>query len=330
MPPAPPTRDYAREFKKTLEGFHHNRNLRAVFTDWLEIAACAIHQEPYHAGLVRKDEAFEQVEAQYMAAVKKYTREELDAFAKLLGITKLALWEGKTDFLGQLYMELEISNDRNSEFFTPFPVALMMAKMTFGDVSGQIKEKGFITVGEPACGGGAMLIAAAQVIEEQGFGPGAVMFFDATDISKPCCNMAYLQTSILGLSGIVRHGNTLSMEPWSYRFTPVCRLFPARTNGFLKSLFSEQTPEPAKPAQDAPALPPLAPSPPESDQPSEQPQGQVQQISLLALLDESLNQPTTTPIPPAKQKRPPRPSTDAPAIEQLAQETDGYVQDRLL
>jgi len=328
MPPAPPTRDYAREFKKTLEGFHHNRNLRAVFTDWLEIAACAIHQEPYHAGLVRKDEAFEQVEAQYMAAVKKYTREELDAFAKLLGITKLALWEGKTDFLGQLYMELEISNDRNSEFFTPFPVALMMAKMTFGDVSGQIKEKGFITVGEPACGGGAMLIAAAQVIEEQGFDPGAVMFFDATDISKPCCNMAYLQTSILGLSGIVRHGNSLSREQWGQWITPICRLFPARTNAMVKSLLPEQTSEAIKPTEDTP--PPAYVPAPEPEPLRGRPEGQAQQTALFSFLAETQDQnPTTAPVPPTKPKEAQKPPVEAAALEQLAKEGDNYQQGRL-
>lgn len=314
MSKPPPIQDYVKEFRKTIEGFRHQHGIREIFTDWLEIAACAIHQEPYHLGLIKRDEAFDQVEAQYMAAVKKYTGEEIGAFAKLLGITKLALWEGKTDFLGQLYMELEISNDRNSEFFTPFPIALMMAKMTFGDVAKQIKEKGFITVGEPACGGGAMLIAAAQVIEEQGFDPGAVMFFDATDISKPCCNMAYLQASILGLSGIVRHGNTLAMEQWSYRFTPVCRIFPTRTNTFLKSLSPGQTPEPTTPAQATPS--PLAPA--------EQAEAQVQQAAIFHLQGEAVSQATKGPKQPEK-----LPKKPVPAMDNLAQETDGYVQGRL-
>lgn len=234
----PSIKSYAEEFKKIIEGFHYNRNLRDVFVDWLDIAACAIHQEPYHLGIVARDEEYEKVEAQYLAAVKKYNREELDAFGKLLGITKMALWEEKADFLGRMYMDLEISNDRSGEFFTPFEVSLMMARMILGDVGTHIKEKGFVTVGEPACGGGGMLLAAAKVIEEQGYNPREVMFFDATDISKPCADMAYLQTSILGLSGIVRHGNSLSMKEWSSRFTPICRVFPARTNTFVESILA--------------------------------------------------------------------------------------------
>lgn len=236
----PSIKDYAHEFKKTIEGFRQNRHLREVFVDWLEIAACAIHQEPYHLGLIPKDEEYEKLEAQYLGVVKKYTREELDTFATLLGITKMALWDEKADFLGKLYMELEISNDRSGEFFTPFEVSLMMAKVILGDLSSQISDKGFITIAEPACGGGGMLLASARAIEEQGYNPRDVMFFDATDISKPLADMAYLQTSILGLSGIVRHGNTLAAQEWSSRFTPVCRVFPARTNAFIKSIFSER------------------------------------------------------------------------------------------
>lgn len=234
-----PVPSYAREFKRIIEGFRYNRGIREIFIDWLEIAACAVHQEPYHLGLVPRDEAFDAVEAQYMNAIQKYKREELESFAKLLGLTKLALWEAKSDFLGQLYMELEISQNRSGEFFTPFPLSLMTAKMMLGDIGQQIEEKGFVTVAEPVCGGGGMLIAAAQVIEAAGYQPGKVMFFDATDISKPCCDMAYIQTSILELSGIVRHGNTLSQEMGNQRFTPVCRIFPHRTRRFLNSLMPD-------------------------------------------------------------------------------------------
>ena len=232
---------YAREFRRIVEGFRYNRGIRDIFIDWLDIAACAVHQEPYHLGMAPRDEAFDTVEAQYLASVKKYTRDELDAFAKLLALTKMALRTEKSDFLGQLYMELEISQDRSGEFFTPFSVSLMITHMMLDDVATQIEEKGFITVAEPACGGGGMLIAAAKVIEAAGFAPGEVMFFDATDISKPCCDMAYIQTSILGLSGIVRHGNSLSLEARSHRFTPMCRLFPDRTRRFLDSLMPDAT-----------------------------------------------------------------------------------------
>lgn len=227
---------YTREFTRILEGFRYTHGLRELFADWLEIAAAAIHQEPYHLGLIPQDSAWQEIEAHYLNAIQRYQPKELDAFAQLLGITKLALGEAYGDFLGSVYMGLEISQKRSGEFFTPFPVSVLMAGITLGDVSEHLKEKGFITLAEPACGGGGMLIAVARIMAEAGHDPGATMFFEATDISKLCFNMAYLQTAILGLSGIVRHGDTLRSEVWSSRFTPICRVFPWRTRRFLESL----------------------------------------------------------------------------------------------
>lgn len=275
-----PIQSYADEFKRLLGGFSHKRNIRELFTDWLEIAACTMHNAPYHYGLPR-DKAFEKAEARYMEAIQKYERPELDAFAKLLGLTRMALQTSKTDFLGKLYMEMEISQDRSGEFFTPYPLSLVTANMMLGDVKEMIEEKGFITVSDPACGAGGMLIAAAQVIEAAGYNPGEVMFFEATDISKACCDMTYLQTALLGMSGIVRHGNSLSLEEWSNRFTPICREFPDRTRRFLTSLMPEATetvheptddlPESpaatdeATPTQEPPSEPEIAPKPDASD-----------------------------------------------------------------
>lgn len=249
--------NHTHDFKKIIQSFHHHHTYQ-LFTDWLEIAACAIHQEPYHLGFLPHDQDFATVEAHYMTAVKKYKREELDAFAKLLAITKLALWQEKTDFLGQLYMSLEISNNRSGEFFTPYELSLMTARMILGDLSAHIQDKGFITLAEPACGAGGMIIAAAHIIEEQGHDPSKTMFFDATDISRTCYNMTYLQCSILGLSGYVRHANSLSLEQWDGRFTPICRVYPWRTQKFLASL--KQTDNPASPPPpDQPNNHPLPP-----------------------------------------------------------------------
>ncbi|MEZ4614398.1 MAG: hypothetical protein R2867_02635 [Caldilineaceae bacterium] len=93
-----------------------------------------------------------------------------------------------------------------------------------------------------------MLIATAHTLLEAGHDPASSMFFVATDLSRLSFNMAYLQTSILGLSGLVRHGNTLSNEVWDSRLTPICRVFPWRTRRVLDSLTFE-TEESATPGE---------------------------------------------------------------------------------
>lgn len=47
------------------------------------------------------------------------------------------------------------------------------------------------------------------------------MLFQGIDIDLKCCQMAYIQTSILGLSGAILHGNTITLEMWKTFITPL-------------------------------------------------------------------------------------------------------------
>lgn len=242
---------YVKEFHKIIEGFRYRRHIRELFVDWAWVSACALHQHPYHAFNLPHDAAFERAEAEYMEIVRKYKKEELEAFSQLLGIATLALHERKRDFLGEVYMGLDISQDRSGEFFTPFEVSLMMAQMIIGDPSPAIQEKGFITLAEPACGAGGMLIAAASAVDQTKFRACETLFFDATDVSKLCCHMTYIQTSLLSLAGIVRHGDTIRGEQWDMWFTPICRVFPGRTRKYLDTIYRADG---ATPAEAPPSL----------------------------------------------------------------------------
>jgi type I restriction-modification system DNA methylase subunit len=96
----------------------------------------------------------------------------------------------------------------------------MIAEMTFDTAGEIIAEQGFITVQEPACGAGGMIIAAADVIEAKGFDIGRQLCVDGTDISPLCFKMAYLQTSLRGIPATIRRGNTLSREVFDIANTP--------------------------------------------------------------------------------------------------------------
>lgn len=223
-----------KEFLKVIEQFRFRYNMAELFRDWTELIAAELHQAPYHAGAC-KDEAFERVEAEYLAVAKKYERPDFDLFVEMLAITRLALEEGKQDFLGQCYMAMEISDARRGQFFTPYEVSLLIARLAIDNAEQCIAEQGFITLLEPACGSGGMVIAAAQVLEEQGHDPTATLYFEAIDIDRQCSNMAYIQTALLGLTGIVWHGDTLRMEMRSSKFTPAARLFPWRTERMIEA-----------------------------------------------------------------------------------------------
>jgi hypothetical protein len=78
-----------------------------------------------------------------------------------------------------------------------------------------------ISIAEPACGSGGLLIEAANELYELGYDPTQVMRVHATDISRDGFNMAYLQLSLLNIPAVVVHGDTLQMEIWESRPTPM-------------------------------------------------------------------------------------------------------------
>ena len=156
-----------------------------------------------------------------MQVVGRYEKQEIrEIMPKLLGIAALASQDGGCDFLGQLAGELELLDGHNGQFFTPYDVSRMMAEMTLDTVGEIIAKQGFVTVQEPACGAGGMIIAAADVLERQGFDISQQLYVDATDISQMCWKMSYLQASLRGIPATIRRGNSLSLEMFESAVTP--------------------------------------------------------------------------------------------------------------
>jgi len=92
--------------------------------------------------------------------------------------------------------------------------------MTMGDAQAHITGKGFITVSEPACGAGAMVIACAQALREQGVNYQRCMHVTATDLDATAAHMAYLQLSLLHIPAVVVHGNSLAVTEFAHWVTP--------------------------------------------------------------------------------------------------------------
>jgi type I restriction-modification system DNA methylase subunit len=236
---------HLNDFIKTFETLCHAHHKSSAFADFVEIAAATAHQVPYHAGALPKDEAFERVEQSYLDAIKRYDKAEVQQIVTLYATASLGMMENQTDFLGAAFMNLEIGNEHRGQFFTPPHVSRMMADMTFTGMEDYIREKGYITVDEPAAGAGGMLIEAANALQRQGFDPRMTMYFRATDVDRACFNMAYFQLSTLGLCGEVIHGNSLSQEVWDRRPTPQLSILNA---GLAPHRQADTAPQPVKPA----------------------------------------------------------------------------------
>ena len=211
----PTPADLRKRFIRAFNDLAHQRERHDVLTDFLDMAVCAIRKKTLPPG-----PAADAIEAQYMAVVKRNKVEDVRAMPELLAITTLAVQDGGCDFLGEVVVQLELRSDHMGQFFTPYDLSRMMAEMTFDTVDEIIAEQGFVTVLEPACGAGGMIIAAADVIEAKGFDIGRQLYVDGTDLSPMCFRMSYIQASLRGIPATIRRGNTLSLEMFEQAMTP--------------------------------------------------------------------------------------------------------------
>ena len=204
-------KSYKNDFMKCLQSIEYGRNNYDVFQDFLTLASLSFHN------VIAKDE---KVEKEYLDIIGRYKNKK--QFAELLVITTLALEEKPQDFLGDIFMSAGFGNVRGGQFFTPYHLSKMMSEITLGDnFKEQIEKDGYFTLSEPCCGAGGMIIAASEVMREKGYNPQKQMKFTGIDIDLKCCQMAYIQTSLLGLRGEIYHGNTISMEMWKRFITPM-------------------------------------------------------------------------------------------------------------
>lgn len=184
--------------------YQHNR--WSVWSDFVVMAAISI------SNAVDKTHA-EERERAYMSMAKKYNKRELDCFSRMFAEIICGIDEcPDQDFLGELYMALELGNDRAGQFFTPYSVCRAMAAMTFGeDVERKIAEQGWISVNDPACGAGALLIAFANECRRPGRDVNyqTSVLFVAQDIDMIVGCMCYIQLSLLGCPGYVVIADTL-------------------------------------------------------------------------------------------------------------------------
>lgn len=181
-----------------------------VWQDFLEMSACAIAN-----AVDRRPDVWESREASYMDTVKKYSKEELNLLCEMFGITTLALEENPAqDFLGKFYMLLDFGKGWHGQFFTPWHIAEFMSRIQMDDsFQERCASEGYISVNDPCCGSGCMLMAYANACKDAAdVNYQQSVFFVGQDIDPTVAKMCYIQISLLGCPGYVIVGNSLT-EP---------------------------------------------------------------------------------------------------------------------
>lgn len=264
---ARPSPDRRKELLKLFNALAPRHGAWQVFSDFAEAAAISI------SNAVDRTQR-ESREQRYMELIKRYKPEELAMFPRMLAEVTLELEEEISDVLGRTFHELELHNKWAGQFFSPYTLCRMMAKMTLGDeetLRAKIAQRGYVTAQEPACGSGAMAIALAHEMKDLGVNYQQHLHVTAIDIDLKCVHMAYVQFSLLHIPAVVVHGNTLSLEEFGRWYTPAHVL-----GGWDWKLCKAHEADLVHEVQDIPA----APHPPQPQEPPRRDENPPMQLTL--------------------------------------------------
>lgn len=203
-------KDYVKEFISKLSNLDRSKSVSTVFNDFLTLSCCSLAQTVYRSDIL---------EQKYLNIIKTYTKEQAEEFSKLLAFLVLGLEQAPQDFLGQVFMSLNLGSQANGQYFTPYSVCKFMAEINFTEIK-TIQNNQLITLSEPCCGSGGIIIAFAETLKEQGYNYQHQLFVEAIDIDETCFKMAYIQLSILGIPARVMLGDTLAWKFQKVLYTP--------------------------------------------------------------------------------------------------------------
>lgn len=201
-----------RDFLRLLEDFagHGRQRIAEAFRAWVRFACVPVMEATCrfaddHEGVARYAKEY----AETVEARKSYCPDPVKTGGGMLGILMEALTIERGDFLGCVMEDIAATNPGTGQFFTPKHLSRLMARVVTGDI--QRDEEGLVTVHEPTCGAGVLLLECCAELMERGVAQRDI-WVDAGDIDMGAFCCTYLQLSLLGYPGVVRLGDALTLQ----------------------------------------------------------------------------------------------------------------------
>lgn len=195
---------YADEFYETFQELARVYSAEKVWED--VIYACALTQSVFLREWDTKarkniDKVMEQYSEKDQYKIMSLYANIMDALNENPG----------QDFLGEMYHRLDLQKKEKGQFFTPYDVCKLMTLLNLSteNLASEISQKGYVTVSDPACGSGALLLSFYETVREMGITDYRVLAV-AQDIDRSAALMCYLQLSVLFIPAIVIVGNSIT------------------------------------------------------------------------------------------------------------------------
>ena len=197
------------EYKNIVNMFNlltGSQNLWQVFNDCIKLYALSF-QNIYTFG-----KKYEENENTYKQIINQYSDNDKSVIIKIFAeLVNMANDNPFRDLLGDLYMQLNMGSEALGQFFTPYNVSYItsVCSIDINDAKKKIEEKGYITINEPSCGGGANIIAACEYLKNNGINYQTQCVFSCQDLSRLTALMCYVVLSLIGCSAVIKVGDTL-------------------------------------------------------------------------------------------------------------------------
>lgn len=209
-----------KKISKIIETVNSGQLSTTTFFDWVTMMALSLT----NSSSILHSRQWQEREEWYLNIAKKYSAEDLEKFCECTALLMEGFEEKLWDYLGEIFHEISANNKQTGQFFTPFNLSMLSAKMAVDEE--RIKD-GF-EIQEPSCGSGGMIIATAQCVKDLGYDYMKMMRATCYDIDWNCVHMCYVQMSLAGIKAKVEQRDTLRMtgsgEKGIY-YTPAWKMF---------------------------------------------------------------------------------------------------------
>lgn len=133
------TDQYSRDFIDKFNSLCATRSPWQVWTDFVNVCACALANSVESNEKIKADR-----EVLYEICINQLGGLEIPS--EMFALITMALDENpEQDFLGNIFMRLDLGSNWHGQFFTPYSVCQFMSELNVDAAQRQIEEKGYIT-----------------------------------------------------------------------------------------------------------------------------------------------------------------------------------------
>lgn len=199
---------HLKDFTKLYENLSMVYGSSTVFMDMVKMFAISL----YNSFAIN-----EIMEKEYLRTINSYKKEHQALFPQIFAHLIMMYEESGDiiDILGPLYEQSNLGNKHLGQFFTPSHISDFMAEITLQneeEIKTLIDKNGYITMNEPTCGAGGMILSFAKSLKNKNINYQKDLLVIANDISDICAYMTYIQLSLYEIPAIVYCEDTLSQE----------------------------------------------------------------------------------------------------------------------